>query len=96
MMQTIAGKTVYVVEFDTMPELPITGLTEEESEYRMFLGRMFGNLNGLLADFTMRNESKYAEALTDAIETGVITEPGKYGIHIDQQNNRWDVYKIVE
>lgn len=24
-LQTVAGKLVYVVEFDTMPELPITG-----------------------------------------------------------------------
>lgn len=96
MMQTIAGKTVYVVEFDTMPELPITGLTERESEYYSFLRKIFGNLNGLLMDFTMRNESKYAEALTDAFETGVITKPGKYGIHIDSKTNRWEAFKIIE
>lgn len=33
MIQEIDGKTVYVVEFDEMPKLPITGDTVEEMLY---------------------------------------------------------------
>lgn len=72
MLQTIEGRTVFVVDFDTMPELPITGEGEEDP---------------------------YARALTDAILTGQITEPGKYGIEIDAGNSffyRYDVYAINE
>lgn len=95
MMQTIAGKTVYVVEFDTMPELPITGLTEGESMYEKIMEKIFGYWHRPLLTYG-RHNSLYADALTAAIETGVITEPGKYGIHIDRQTNRWEVFKIVE
>lgn len=71
MLQTVAGREVFVVDFDTMPELPITGVGEEEP---------------------------YARALTAAIEDGVITEPGKYGIHVSDRSNRlvWNVYRIEE
>lgn len=38
----------------------------------------------------------YAEALTKAIETGVITKPGTYGIVLKEGNTKWDVYELVE
>ena len=74
MQQTINGKSVFVVEFDTMPVTPITGLTDEET----------------------RNERMYDNILTAAIETGVITTPGKYGLYKDVENRRWEVYVINE
>lgn len=70
MLQTIEGITVYVVDFDTMPELPITGRNETE---------------GL-----------YAEALTAAIQTGVIREPGKYGLEVNRLTRMFHVYNIIE
>lgn len=33
MLQTVDGREVYVVDFDTMPELPITWETPEEEPY---------------------------------------------------------------
>jgi hypothetical protein len=56
MYQTIDGYYVFVVDFETMPKLPINWKTEEEKPYAL--------------------------ALAIAIHEGVITEPGKYGIHI--------------
>jgi hypothetical protein len=95
MMQTIDGKRVYVVEFDTMPELPITGLIKEEAVYESALSRARGFIHGFF-DPNFRKTGVYAEALNAAIETGVITEPGKYGIHIDTKTNCWNVFKIIE
>jgi len=63
MLQVIHGIQLYIVDFDAMPELPVTGVGEEEP---------------------------YARALTDAIETGTITEPGKYGIQIMESEDRLD------
>jgi hypothetical protein len=94
MLQIIGGKTVYVVKFDTMPELPITGLTEQEAGYKNILSKIIGNLNGLLVN--MPRTSAYANALTNAIATGVITEPGKYGIHLVTGTANYEIYKIVE
>lgn len=70
MLQNVAGELVYVVEFDTMPELPITGRNEVEGAY--------------------------ADVLTKAISTGIISEPGKYGINIDWNTRYWNVYRIEE
>lgn len=56
MLQTVDNRTVFVVDFDTMPTLPITWNTAEEEPY--------------------------ARALVAAIQDGVITKPGKYGIEI--------------
>lgn len=95
MLQEIEGKTVYVVDFDTMPELPITGLTEHEAGYNTFLAKIVGNLNGLLCTITQRT-SPYALALTNAIETGVITEPGKYGIYLVPGTLNYEIYRIME
>lgn len=57
MLQTFDGRLVFIVDFDTMPELPITWNNSEEEPY--------------------------AKALQAAIQDGVITKPGKYGIQID-------------
>jgi hypothetical protein len=71
-IQTVDGRDVYVIDFATMPELPITA--------------------GSLED------APYAAALDDAIRTGVITEPGKYGIEIKGATDRIDysIYAIKE
>lgn len=72
-LQMVDDKIVYVVDFDTMPDLPITGTDVERP---------------------------YADALTEAIRTGVISEPGKYGIHVDFTNFpltfNWSAFKIKE
>jgi hypothetical protein len=39
MLQTVDGREVFVVEFDTMPELPITWATPEEEPYALGLAR---------------------------------------------------------
>lgn len=56
MLQQIDGVEVYVVEFDTMPVLPIT--------------------------WNLPEEKPFALALAAAIQDGVITEPGKYGLRV--------------
>lgn len=101
MQQTINGKSVFVVEFDTMPVLPITGLTDEETlnerMYENIIKRVTGhNQNGLLGHSTKMWCMTYAEILTVAIEKGVITEPGKYGLYKDMANRRWEVFVINE
>lgn len=92
MNQTIGGKSVYVVEFDTMPELPITGLTKGERIYKRLtqpLGPGIGTLGRGIG-------ITYAEILTAAIETGVITEPGKYGLYRVPGTSNWEAYRIIE
>lgn len=72
MFQVIDDRKVYVVDFESMPELPITGVGEEEP---------------------------YAVALTAAIREGLVTEPGKYGIHfsVDFDGTEvWNIFHIVE
>lgn len=99
MMQTIQGKRVYVVEFDTIPELPITGLTEEEARnswYEKIVDFITGTYQGERLRRTPTSTGIYAEALQAAIETGVITEPGKYGIHVDLKTKQWNIFKIIE
>jgi hypothetical protein len=70
MLRTIGHLDVFVVEFDTMPVLPITWTTEEEKPYALALAR--------------------------AIHEGQITEPGKYGIHVDPETKVYNIFKIVE
>jgi hypothetical protein len=86
MHQVIEGKSVYVVEFDTIPKLPITGLTVGEVYYRSLTA---GSL-------LIRNPPTYAQALTDAIETGVIVAPGKYAIHLVPGTTDYEIYEIHE
>jgi hypothetical protein len=98
MHQVIEGKAVYVVEFDTMPELPITGLTDREEALQHLLYEAaypHGPQATLVGLFT-KDLPTIAQALTDALETGVITEPGKYGIHLVAGTTNYEIYKIVE
>lgn len=69
-LQTIDGKLGYVVEFDSLPALPVTGIGYEKP---------------------------YAEALTDAIQYGVITEGGKYFIKFTASANdfSWARYEVA-
>lgn len=44
-------------------------------------------------------ERPYAIALDSAIKAGIVTAPGKYGIHVttDKANNdTYNIYKIIE
>jgi hypothetical protein len=43
MLQTIEGKEVYVVDFDTMPELPLRWETAEEMPYTQALALAIHN-----------------------------------------------------
>jgi hypothetical protein len=98
MHQVLGGKGMYVVEFDTMPELPITGLTPGEQMHQDLMYALTyprGPL-GTLGGRHMLNRPTYSEALTHAIETEVITEPGKYGIHLVPGTDNYEIYKIVE
>jgi len=95
MHQIIEGKSVEVVDFDTMPELPITGLTQAEAAYENMLSFARGFWNPL-QDPRYRRNGRYAEALTDAIENGIITEPGKYGIHFIAGTDDYEIFKIIE
>lgn len=69
MLQTMNGKQVYIVDFGSMPELPITAETDEEKPY--------------------------AAALTGAIQTRVITKPGKYAIHLDKDDH-YEIYAVAD
>lgn len=95
MLQTIEDKTVYVVDFDTMPVLPIKGLTDGEFLYERVMSHARGFRHPLLDDNFTRT-GRYARSLTDAIETGIITEPGKYGIYLVPGTLDYEIHKIVE
>lgn len=41
-------------------------------------------------------EAPYAVALNSAIALGNITGPGKYGIWIDEDPTKWQVYEIIQ
>ena len=74
MLHRIDGIDVYVVEFKTIPELPITPGADPELW-------------------------PYADALSQAIQTNVITEGGKYGIHVVMTSPLsfdWKVFNIHE
>lgn len=38
----------------------------------------------------------YADALDDAIRSGIVKDPGKYGIWMNLLRTRYEIYKIVE
>ncbi len=96
MQQMIDKKSVYVVDFDTMPAMPVTGLTEGEKAYQdaLYFASYPHGLSGTLAGMYQR--MTYAQALTNAIETGIITEPGKYGIYLVPGTLDYEVYRINE
>lgn len=84
---TMNGKKVYIVDLmPELPELPIVGWLPGEEEFEKLLGGIGIKSNGAhtLArpSGVGRTKSDYATALQDAIETGVITEPGKYAIEV--------------
>lgn len=96
MLQVIDNVTVEVVDFDTMPVLPITGLTAGEQAYKD-LCFAASYPHGIGATLAAQSKSMtYAEALTHALETGVITEPGKYGIHLIPGTFSYKIYQIIE
>ena len=96
MLQVIEGKTVFVVDFDTMPELPVTGLTPEEQVYEdMLYAASYPHGPSATLAKLCGSTLTYAQALTNAIETGIITEPGKYGIQ-KKPLNSYEIHKIVE
>ena len=94
MYQQIQGIWMEVVDFDTMPELPITGLTEAEEKYDSLLAMARGFVNRIF-DPNSKTPGRTALALTNAIETGIITEPGKYGIHFTSPDD-YQIYKITD
>jgi len=96
MLQYVEGTLVETVEFDTLPETPITGLTEAEAVYETALSRARGYVNPIY-DPNYPTAGKYAAALTDALDNGVITEPGKYGIHFPTKPyGTYVIYRIEE
>lgn len=97
MHQVIDGKSVYVVDFDTMPQLPITGLTEGEEAYLKTLveASQPDGITTTMAGLLGKHHT-YAEALTDAIQTGVITQPGKYAIYLVPGTDDYEIYTIIE
>lgn len=96
MRQVIGGKSVYVVEFDTMPELPITGYTDEELAEAVAYRQFLNMANPFHTNVELREKGRTAAALQNAIETGVITEPGKYGIYFVPESDKYEIYKIIE
>lgn len=99
MHQMIDKKSMYVVNLTTMPELPITGLTPGEEAYLKLIKKDQFRKGGVpsLASMALDGKITYAEALTDAIETGVITEPGKYGIYLVPGKKRdYEIYTITD
>lgn len=95
MNQVIDNKSVYVVDFTTLPELPIIGLTEEEAVYETLVSRARGYIHPSF-DPNYPKVGRHAAALQSAIETGIITGPGKYGIHLIPGTSKYEIYTITE
>lgn len=94
MLQDVDGKRVYIVEFDTMPETPITGMTQEEAVYQYLVNFATFYAGGSVE---WRAAGMYAQALTHALDNGVITEPGKYAIEItDPRDISYMIYRVEE
>ncbi len=88
MLQIIEGKSVYIVEFNTMPALPIKGVTPGEIAYEAL------DSYNRAAFPRLESQGTYAEALTNAIKIGIITKPGKYGIHIVPGTKDYEIFKL--
>lgn len=84
MLTTLDNKPVYVVDLKEIPETPIMGFISVVEEYYIKLVEPY------------RTRSRYAEALSKAIETGIITEPGKYAIYLVPGKDLFEVYTISE
>ncbi len=95
MLQVIEGKHVYVVDFDTMAELPIQGLTQTELIYETILTKCRGFIHPSF-DREFNRTGRYARSLNDAFEKEIITEPGKYGIYLVPGTADYEIFKIVE
>lgn len=94
MLQEVDGKRVYVVEFDTMPETPVTGMTEDELVYQHLYNLATFHQGGTVE---WRVAGAYAQALTHALENGIVTEPGKYAIEITSWANiEYMIYRVEE
>lgn len=95
MYQKIQGIWMEIVDFDTLPELPVTGLTDSEATYEVILSKARGFIHPTF-DPQFPRTGKTALALTNAIETKIITEPGKYGIQLIPGTLEYVVHTIIE
>jgi hypothetical protein len=93
MRQRIQGVDVEVIKLDNLPDLPITGLTRVEA-YNQFM--RLHNPIGMGAQVGGTPLITYAEALNDALENGIISRPGKYGIWISETAAHYEIYEIKE
>lgn len=97
MYQQIQGIWMEIYDFDTMPPLPVYGLTDFERECKNLIEAYdYPNENTREEKLMLFwRQFKHAEALTQAIREGIITEPGKYGIQI-VADTEYVVHKIIE
>jgi len=94
-LQVVDGKLVEVVEFNALPPLPIHGLTEAERVYETARSMANGYFSPRF-DPTFPTTGRCAEALDDAIRSGIITEGGKYAIHIVPGEDRYEIYGVTD
>ncbi len=73
MLQTVANREVFVVEFDTMPALPITWNTPEEKPYAQ-------SLDDAIRVGTITEPGKYGIEITSTDEHRVY-----YDIHLIEE-----------
>jgi hypothetical protein len=80
MLQTIQGRTVYVVDLSEIPQLPIYAIDNPRLPAIGYEPKL----------------KPYAEALDAAIRQGVVRNPGKYGIEVNVPLNTWTIFAINE
>lgn len=91
--QLLNDKIVMVVDFDEMPELPIVGNNHHAKHvYNRFIRKM----GAPWVPVRMDKSDHYAEALTLAIENGIVPGPGKYAIWLSDDMSRYEIYGITE
>lgn len=99
--QELNGKTVMIVDFDEIPELPVYGPARSRRMYNRIVDA-FSTHGMSLAQMTRAavgiktKEDHYAEALTLAIETGIVSGPGKYAIWLSPDLSRYEIYGVFE
>jgi hypothetical protein len=66
--------------------------------HHVFVADIAENPQNLLpiTDGGDRSLRPYAHALETAILTGIVREPGKYGIEVDGQGSHYNIYAIQE